>query len=368
MVSSVVTPGVVSVVMAVRNGQAYLVDAIDSILSQTYSDFEFIIVDDGSTDSTSSILEQYKRQDQRVRVLYRRQSGLVSSLNAGCAEARGVYIARMDADDVSVASRLANQIDFLTSNPDIALVGSAFTLTNDAGETGEIFFKPTRHSEIEKELLNGNNAFLHPSVVMRRDAFEAVGGYRQSFVHAEDYDLWLRFVERYKTANLNDSLLHYRIHDQQVTLAHLRQGIYSLLGSLALFADKEKFQSTSPLSGEIVSGDTLRKLGVPADSVDRAVAVACFWQGSMQLQAGYRSQAKALLLASVKDARGGVIRRWLGQWLVRLYVLASKISSQPIRKLAMHALLPLTVGCISPVEGWRLVKGKVQRLDDRLRG
>ena len=207
---------VVSVVMAVYNGEQFLAEAIDSILNQTFHDFEFIIVNDGSTDQTAEILRRYQHRDARVRVLHQENRGLVASLNRGCALAGGKYLARMDADDVSLPERLARQIAFMDTHHEIAVLGSAAQAMDIRGNDLGVHHPPCSQGYLRWRLLF-QCPLAHSSTVIRREVFHRVGGYQTSAVHAEDYDLWCRISEVAGIANLPDILLKYRIHNNNIS-------------------------------------------------------------------------------------------------------------------------------------------------------
>jgi len=206
----------VSVVMSVYNGERYLREAVESILNQTFTDFEFIIIDDGSTDSTWQILTAYAMRDPRI-VLIRNEKnvGLTKSLNKGLALARGEYIARQDADDVSLPQRLERQVAFLDNHAEFALVGCRPLLIDKAGNTSSIKQVPTDWNVLRAALLI-ENVLCHGSVVLRRVCLETVGFYREFFRAAQDYDLWLRIIEQYPVANLAEPLYRLREHPGSV--------------------------------------------------------------------------------------------------------------------------------------------------------
>lgn len=208
----------ISVVMSVYNGSQYLREAVDSILNQTRTDFEFIIIDDGSTDGTAAILDAYT--DPRIRVIRHQNQGLTKSLNLGIREAQGTYIARQDADDRSFPERLATQAEFLDSHPEIALVGSAVKVISSDGAELATFRHPTDSAEIVTTLRT-YNCFWHGSIMFRRDCFVELGGYDERFVTAQDYDMWLRFSERHQLANLQESLYAYRFTADSVTVKRM---------------------------------------------------------------------------------------------------------------------------------------------------
>jgi Glycosyl transferase family 2 len=204
-------PPRVSVVLPVYNGEPFLAEAIDSILEQSFRDFELIAIDDGSTDASGDIIEERARADSRVAALHQTNAGVVAALNRGLTLARGEFVARMDADDVAHPERLARQVAFLDDHPEIAVVGCAVTLIDEAGKRiRDIAYPGT--SEAVAEFLEIGAALAHPTVMMRRAAVLAVGGYRAPYRHAEDYDLWLRMAEKYRLTNLPDRLLRYRQH------------------------------------------------------------------------------------------------------------------------------------------------------------
>jgi len=205
----------VSVVMSVYNGEKYLKEAIESILDQTFIDFEFIIINDGSTDSSLNILKEFEQKDKRIKVISRENKGLVISLNEGVKLAQGEYIARMDADDVSDPKRLEKQLKY-AQNEGLWVCGTWAKKVNDKGEAiGDMNYPPSSKKIKSYALLH--NPFIHPSVIFKKDIFEKVGGYNQNFKNIEDYELWTRIVFKYKTGNMSEMLLSYRVHTEQVT-------------------------------------------------------------------------------------------------------------------------------------------------------
>jgi glycosyltransferase involved in cell wall biosynthesis len=208
-------PPKISVIMPVYNGEKYLSEAIQSILDQTFSDFEFIIADDGSTDGSCEIVSMFK--DERIRYEKLPHQGLVHTLNHAIRMARGTYIARMDADDISLPERLARQVEYMDAHPDIAVCGSWATCINGNGDSvGSYDYPPVESKQIKKYALI-HNPFIHPSVVIRNKIIVRVGGYRTFWKHTEDYELWTRILSLYKGANIPEYLLKYRVHDNQVT-------------------------------------------------------------------------------------------------------------------------------------------------------
>ena len=199
----------ISVVMSVYNGDKYLEKAIQSILHQSFQDFEFIIIDDASTDSTTDILARFT--DPRFKIMRNhRNIGLTRSLNIGMREAQGEYIARMDADDISLPHRLETQYEFLRNNPEYALVGSSYYSIDENGRTVSLVPVLTSDQEIRAGLQK-QNWFGHGTVMMRNNTFVECGGYDEEFIYAQDYDLWLRMTEKFKVSNIEEPLYCWRI-------------------------------------------------------------------------------------------------------------------------------------------------------------
>jgi glycosyltransferase involved in cell wall biosynthesis len=199
--------------MAAYKAAAFVGAAIESILAQTFSDFEFLIIDDGSTDQTAEIIAAY--HDQRI-ILIRNQSnlGLIASLNRGLRQARGEFIARMDADDESLPERFARQVAFLDSHPGIGLCGTSYVTMGNRAERWPVEYEPAR---LKCQLLF-DTGFSHPSVMFRRDLLLRYNLYYDpAYKHAEDYDLWARFAEVTEVANLRTVLVKYRLHPESVS-------------------------------------------------------------------------------------------------------------------------------------------------------
>jgi glycosyltransferase involved in cell wall biosynthesis len=200
--------------MSVYNAEEFLRDSIDSILNQTYSRFEFIIIDDCSIDSTSSILDSYRVSDSRIIVKRNSENrGLAYSLNAAIQDAEGEYIARMDADDISLPTRFEKQTRFLNKNQSIEVCGTACIEVNSAGN--ELFRKsmPLNNSEIDAIIFK-MNPFIHPTVMLRHSFFKKVGLYDETFIKSQDLELWARaYVAGIQMANLPDFLLLYRMEE-----------------------------------------------------------------------------------------------------------------------------------------------------------
>ncbi len=208
-----------SVAMSVYNGAQFLAPAIESILAQSFTDFEFLILDDGSTDATPDIIRDFANRDSRIRPIIRENRGLIASLNQLLAEARAPVIARMDADDISKPDRFAKQLAFLAANPDHGVVGS---WSQDMDEHGAPYSAggrdhPVTHEQFITNMRDGGPLFCHPAVMYRRDLVLAQGGYHAAFRHCEDLDLWLRLASVTHLANIPERLIRYRHYAGQVS-------------------------------------------------------------------------------------------------------------------------------------------------------
>ena len=201
--------------MSVYNGEKYLKQAVESILQQTFNDFEFIIINDGSTDKSLEILKEFERKDGRIKIISRGNRGLVYSLNEGIKNARGEYVARMDADDISRLERLEKQLRYMQENT-LAICGTWAEGVDSHGMKIKDMDYPPRANNIKGFTLL-HNPFIHPSVMFRKDVFEKVRGYRKIFNLAEDHELWTRMIFTYNADNIPERLLKYRLHDGQIT-------------------------------------------------------------------------------------------------------------------------------------------------------
>lgn len=292
----------VSVVMAVYNGEQYLIDAVESIQRQTVRDIEVILIDDGSTDGSGAILEQRGAQDPRLRIVRRPHRGLTPSLNEGCRLARGEYIARMDADDVAFPDRLERQLAFLRQHARVAALGGGYVRLSAAGRPVCQRSMPVAHAEIVATLAHAS-ALLHPSVTMRASAVAAVGGYRPAFLHAEDYDLWLRLAERYELANLPEPVLYYRCHAGQVSSRHVVQQSISYL-AVGESARRRRATGRDPFRDEqAVTRDTLRAVGIDDATIDGAIAGGFAREAYLLRQSGAEQEAVALLRDGLRATR-----------------------------------------------------------------
>lgn len=205
----------ISVIMPVYNMEAYVAAAIDSILSQTFADFEFIIINDGSTDNSRDIVESYLFEPRLNVVNFSRNCGNYPARNAGMRQARGKYICVMDADDIAHPDRLRVEYEYMENHPAVLAAGSHYSMMG----TGCKPIKPQDYHSIRKVLLS-HNCFLHPSLIIRADALKSVGGYDENLIYSADYDLMCRLALEGPVVNLPESLMSYRWHSQQISTAH----------------------------------------------------------------------------------------------------------------------------------------------------
>ena len=234
----------ISLIMSVYNGEAYLAEAVDSVIQQTFTDWELIVIDDCSNDGTAEILSRYAEQDERVKVYTNEQNlRLPSSLNKALSLARGRYVARMDADDICLPNRLQKQFAFMESHPDVALSSCRFmTLKNGVIASGGCGGRGD--AESVKALLLVTNPILHPGIIAKAEVIKELG-YDKRFTCTEDMELWTRFVlAGHKVEILSEYLMIYRLHDKQITettldrqrgevIAVQRQYMAALLGAMS---------------------------------------------------------------------------------------------------------------------------------------
>lgn len=215
----------ISVLMSIYNGEQYLREAIESILGQVFSDFDFIIVDDGSMDSSLKIAQRYAQEDARIQIIKNAHNiGLSASLNKALQAAQGEFIARMDADDVSLPHRLEEQAKFMDEHPEIDVLGTGFTFIDEAGNhlRSTVF---SSNSDILRWNLLFFNPIAHPSAMMRSATIRKLGGYSIEVANAQDYELWTRVSLMGRLANLEEIHMLLRLHEARVTYKHRAQQI-----------------------------------------------------------------------------------------------------------------------------------------------
>jgi glycosyltransferase involved in cell wall biosynthesis len=216
----------VTILMPVYNGEAYLKTAINSVLKQTYPHFELLIINDGSTDGTVDVLKSYS--DSRIRVIHQENKGVSRSLNKGINLARGTYIRRHDADDFSEPDMLQVQMDFLEKHPDIDFVGTRCAFMTDRSKVAykytqpkiQLFSEEEDYLLVTREMFNPYSPIVHGTVLGPTAVFKEMGGYRTEFLTSEDNDLWLRIIEKYKFAVLKHTYYYLRLSSTSATQMH----------------------------------------------------------------------------------------------------------------------------------------------------
>ncbi len=244
------TEPLVSVLMPVYNGERFLAEAIESILNQTFTDFELIVINDGSTDASGAILDTYCQRDSRIRIFSQENRGLVETLNCGLRLARGRYLARLDADDLALPERLEKQAAFLEDNPGSVMVGSAFQSITEGGALQKTVFPPEHDTLIRWSLLF-DNPFAHSAVMLRMETVQRYSlEYPANVMLAEDYAMWSQLLKHGQGDNLPVVLLKRRFHGGQISEGGSRSQV-------------------STESAAKVAQDNLRELGIdlPLDQV-----------------------------------------------------------------------------------------------------
>ncbi len=217
----------VSVIMSVYNSEKFLKLALDSVLQQSYSDFELILIDDGSQDATKKIIESYASADSRIIPVFNQKNlGLTVNLNKAIKLSQGSYIARMDADDIALPKRFERQIEYLDTHPGIDLIGSAAIDVDENGIELQLRKSPKNHEEIIN-LLPKANPIIHSTVLFRKDRFAEIGFYNESYRTTQDYEMWFRAAGKgLKFHNLQEVLLKYRMDNNYHKRKSLKYRLY----------------------------------------------------------------------------------------------------------------------------------------------
>jgi hypothetical protein len=272
---------VVSVAMVVRNMERFVGEAIESILNQSFRDFEFVIVDFGSTDNSPAIVSRYQANDRRIKLHVIPPCSLPEARNASCYLAQGRYLALMDADDIAFPDRLERQVAHLDQHPEITLLGSAIRCIGPSGTARFLRSFPVTDGEI-RSALERSTAIHQTTVMMRREILGVIKGYRKAFTLAEDYDLWLRVVEHYKVVNLPEPLAYYRIHPGQVSVQKLRQEVICWMAARAAAQIRAKGGVDPLWETDEITPEVLTLLGVTQTAIAQTLATAYFdWMNAM---------------------------------------------------------------------------------------
>jgi glycosyltransferase involved in cell wall biosynthesis len=287
--------------MPVRNGEQFLAEAVESILAQSLADFEFVVVDDGSTDATGAILADYASRDSRMVVHRQASAGGPEARNRGYRLASAPLVANMDADDVALPGRLARQHDFMAQHPNVGAVGGAVSFIDASGrEFGEWQY-PLADAEIRCAFAH-TTPLAQPATMVRKDAFFATVGYRRQLPLAQDVDLWLRIADKHELANVPEVMIQYRIHPGQATVRRCEVGA---LGSLAarLSARARAEGRPDPVDAiDTLDRETLLRVGATEDEVASAVVHYLTWVAKTTGRAGYKADSERLFLEAERRA------------------------------------------------------------------
>ena len=232
----------ISVLMSVFNGQRWLKDSVQSVLNQSYQNFEFLIIDDGSIDLSLDIIKHFAKSDSRVRFFKKTNSGLTKSLNYGLHHARGTWVARIDVDDIWFPEKLKKQIEKINQFENINLVGTGLVLINEENKIVKTYNYPSTHLKLIKHLTRGMSFFPHSSAFFKLSEALLIGGYRERFINSQDVDLWIRLSEIGTISCINESLVYIRKHKKQISyIANEKQFLYS---NLAIISKKLRIKKT----------------------------------------------------------------------------------------------------------------------------
>lgn len=246
---------IVSVILPVRNAARTIDDALNSVLAQTFQDFEVIGIDDGSTDGSGDLLRRAAQRDSRVRVVSNLGRGITAALNRGIALAAGRFIARQDADDISMPERFAHQVDRLERHSRLCAVGTGTIAIDEAGHPIGRLRVGSGPATVRDGLRNARMTPVHGSMMMRRECLCAVGGYREAFVACQDFDLWLRLTERYEIDNVTDPLYHWRLTSSSMYGSRRRTQLLYCGIALAFAKERARFGTDSYALLEQAAGD-----------------------------------------------------------------------------------------------------------------
>jgi glycosyltransferase involved in cell wall biosynthesis len=283
---------IVSVVMVARNMERFLPETIESVLSQTFREFELIVVDYGSTDGSKQIAANYAQSDTRIRLHEIPECPLVEARNKACSFAQGRYVAVQDADDISLPDRFQIELAFLESHPDYGMVGGLPEWIDSNGKKMWVARFPLHDHEIKSALLS-YFPFCHTSLLIRKEALDMVGGYRPVITQSHDYDLALRISEHFRCANLSEVVVKYRIHPNQVSLSKRNKQTLCKLAAQASAASRRAGKPDSLNSVREVTPATLQSMGVSEAQQQAELATEYRnWIESMELSGEYATALK----------------------------------------------------------------------------
>jgi len=306
----------VSIIMSVYNGEKFLHECIEGINAQTFSDYEVIVIDDGSTDRTPDILYSWAKENRRVRIIIRKNEGLTSALNLAISMARGEYIARHDADDISVPNRLEEQVEFLDKHSDVVLIGSHVVEFEKKQSLIALYMPPDSHEFIVKTLHKGENPLVHGSIMFRKSAFKKLSeGYR--FRYSQDYDLYLRFLSLGELRIYPEILYALRNHSSRIgTKVRMLRGpirklIMQINGLVPWDSDSESiianYQEDKPL-WQVLEEHIIQSVSVPSKNKMKAQHFMSMIGDNLE-----RNKKITAIASALKSI--GVCPTWWKTWL-----------------------------------------------------
>ena len=317
----------ISVIMSVYNGEKYLREAIESILNQTFTDFEFLIVNDGSTDGSLEIIQSY--QDERIRVINNEQNiGLTKSLNKAIKQARGEYIARQDADDISLPNRFEEQIKYFEKHPETAILGTSKYVID---EDGKILRKEIALLKPNSKNLLKTNVLRHGSVMFRKAIVDELGGYNELLRYSQDYELWLRIVKRYEVRNLRQLLYKSRSHSANIRLMNWEEATLYHLLALRLGRDELDDEVLKTIKDKGIKSLHLYLSKNEEIFFHKSIASLLVQQGNLKLA---RQEYKKVFSLTPFDIKNdiNIIRSYFGR---RVMFKSSKLY-ETIRNFCVH--------------------------------
>ena len=318
--------------MAVRDGEAFLADALESVVAQTFEDLEAIVVDDGSTDRTPEILDDYARRDGRLRVMRVPGNGVARARNLGCNAAQGRYLAILDSDDVALPERLNIQVPFLDARPDVAVVGGAGIFIDEQGvEIGRAAY-PSDEAEVEAVLESGRVPLIHSAATVRAEIFHRTSGYRPALELAQDYDLWLRIAPLGRITSPPDPVVRYRIHARQASTRNFEKTARSARAALAAARARRKGESDPLDDAESVDGMLLEALGVGTPEIAAHEIDYALWLARTLARGGHHDQAGPLFSLCV--ARAGDTEN---PRETRIRILRARAEASYLQRRPLHA-------------------------------
>jgi glycosyltransferase involved in cell wall biosynthesis len=349
---------IVSVVMAVRDGAAFVSEAVESVLGQTFDDFELIVVDDGSTDRTPEILAALASRDGRIRLLRQEGGGVSRARNLGCAEARGRFLAILDADDVAMPRRLELQVPALESQPDLAVVGGAVAFVDERGVEFGAATYPSAPADVAAVLGSGRVPVMQSAATIRAEAFRRTSGYRPVMTVAQDYDLWLRIVEHGRIANLPETVVRYRFHPGQASTRDLERTAIAVRVALAASRRREAGGGDPLDAAESLDRDLAQSLGIGSEEIAEQQIDYGLWLARTLTRGGYGAAVAPLwraCLARAGDSRDPRRRR--------IAILRARADSsgagrgEAVRALALRA----AAGALEPRRSAALLRSRLFR-------